>query len=58
VRALTHVEVLELPAPAFQELVLPHQEVRGLIDRMARERLSHTTDVMLESGEVMDTWLV
>jgi len=58
VRTLTHVEVLELPAPAFKELVLPHKEVRDLIDRMARDRLSHTTDMLLESNQVMDSWLV
>ncbi len=58
VRALTHVEVLELPAPAFRELVLPHAQVRAVIDRMARERLSRTTDLLLERGEVLDSWLV
>jgi cAMP-dependent protein kinase regulator len=58
VRTLTHVEVLELPAPAFRELVLPHAEVRAVIDRMARERLSRTTDLLLERGEVLDSWLV
>jgi cAMP-dependent protein kinase regulator len=58
VRTLTHVEVLELPAPAFKELVLPHKEVRDLIDRMARERLAYTTELLLESDQVMDSWLV
>jgi hypothetical protein len=58
VRTLTHVEVLELPEAAFNELVRPHKEVRELIDRMARERLTRTTDLLLARDEVMDSWLV
>lgn len=58
VRALTHADVLELPAAAFNELVRPNKAVGAMLDRMARERLSRTTDLLLSRDEILDSWLV
>lgn len=60
VRAATACEVLELPADAFNELVLPDPAVRRMIDRMARERLQRTADLLAATGEaeLPSSWLV
>lgn len=51
VRCESACEVLELPADAFRDCVLPHPEVRKLIERMVRERLQRTADLLAATGE-------
>ena len=58
VRAETRSEVLELPRPDFNALVLPHPSVKAIVDRIARERLSRTADLLLATDEVQHSWLV
>ena len=58
VRAATRSEVLELPKPDFNALVLPHPSVKNVVDRIARERLGRTADLLLATDEVQHSWLV
>ena len=58
VRAETRSEVLELSKPDFNALVLPHPSVKSIVDRIARERLGRTADLLLATDEVQHSWLV
>jgi cAMP-dependent protein kinase regulator len=58
VRALTHIELLELPPGAFNELVRPNPIVKELVDRIARERLLRTTTLQTKEESVSDSWVV
>ena len=56
VRTQTYCEVLELPAAEFKRLVLPNDEVRATIQRMVRERISSTADLL--DGRVLPDFIV
>lgn len=56
VQADGYCEVLELPAEDFKRLVLPNAEVRAIIQRMVRERISRTADLL--DGRVLPDFIV
>jgi cAMP-dependent protein kinase regulator len=58
VRAAEPCELLELPRRDAEELVLPHEAVRRLIERMARERLSLNAALLRDMDEAAPTWWV
>ena len=58
VRAEGRAEVLELPRDVFKALVLPHPSVKALIEKVARERLGRTTDLLIATDEVQRSWMV
>lgn len=51
VRCASACEVLELPAAIFRARVLPHPAVHQMIERMVRERLQRTADLLAATGE-------
>lgn len=57
VRSATYAEVLELPADAFRQLVMPNLEVRGMIQRVMTERLERSAD-LLDDKEILADYLV
>jgi cAMP-dependent protein kinase regulator len=58
VRAGTRCDVLELPKADFDQLVLPHPSVKSIVDRVARERLARTADLLLVNDTPPISWLV
>ena len=58
VRAGTRCDVLELPKADFDQLVLPHPSVKSIVDRIARERLARTADLLLANDTPPISWLV
>lgn len=58
VRAGTRCDVLELPKADFDQLVLPHPSIKSIVDRIARERLARTADLLLVHDTLPISWLV
>jgi len=58
VRAGTRCDVLELPKADFDRLVLPHPSIKAIVDRIARERLARTADLLLVNDTPPVSWLV
>jgi cAMP-dependent protein kinase regulator len=58
VRAATPCLLLLLDQAAFEELVLPHPEVRRTLTRMSRERLDRTAALLAEGAEVRNSFIV
>lgn len=58
VRTATFCEVLELPRADFHALVLPNPEVRELVQRLVRERIDRTLDLLVRENRVLPSYTV
>ncbi len=57
-RAAGACEVLELPREDFRALVLPNEEVRAMIQKIADERLARTADLIEREPRLMRDYIV
>jgi cAMP-dependent protein kinase regulator len=58
VRTASFCEVLELPRDDFQALVLPNPEVRDLVQRVVRERIERSADLLSRENRVLPSYTV
>jgi cAMP-dependent protein kinase regulator len=58
VRTVSFCEVLELPRDDFRRLVLPNDEVRGLVQQVMNERLARTADLLERENTILRDYIV
>jgi CRP-like cAMP-binding protein len=58
VRTASFCEVLELPRDDFQALVMPNPEVRDLVQRVVRERIERSADLLTRENRVLPSYTV
>jgi CRP-like cAMP-binding protein len=58
VRTATSCEVLELPREDFRTFVLPNPQVRGMIHKIANERLARTADLLEREPRILPDYIV